>query len=826
MVLVGCGDGGVAHTPRDGGGGDRDIGTVFPDAAIPPDGKGPACKKNEDCKGGVCLNGSCCASADQVCGDLCCAAGKACFANACVTPGKVCYSAGDCDPGQYCEPTLGPNGGSNADGGVPDAGAGNSDAGGAGQVCLSPPPTAGRCLDLPERCGATPTPGCLPTCEFKPTPAKTLDAEQEWHWGASNVKKYKDYVDVWSTPVVGRLTDTNCDGKVNELDPPNIIVIAGDAKGSQCAAKPPACLEGVLRVLDGASGQEIWSLRKPGLGTTGFSAVTLALGDVDRDGHLEIVGVDSNAHIVIVDYTGKLKATSDKPIPQALKGDLTVNTSFGWGGGLSLADINGDGKVEVAYGHSLFTINAKGTKVTFVAKGKGGHGGGPTRALSSFSDINGDGKQELLVGNSAYAYDGKTMTELWTNTEVGDGYTAVADFDGDGKPEVALLISAANNRGSLAILQGKTGKLLAGPFKLPGTGNGGPPTVADFDGALPRRPEIGVAKANYYSVTKVDLSAKKEADKLKLLWKQANHDFSSSVTGSTVFDFEGDGAAEVIYNDECFIWVYDGKTGAVKFAHPTTSFTATEASLVADVDGDGRAEMVMIANRANPTDWKCNVTPWTTPDPTLNRPAWEPPAGQTAWSGITVFGGKGGSWVGTRTLWNQHTYHVSNICDSRDSACHTNENQYGVIPAIEKTNFTVTWLNNYRQNVQDKGIFDAPDPSLALRVDCQAGKSTGSMTLRSTLRNLGLALLPAGVKVGFFVRETQRERLLGEVTTTSPLFPGQAVELLYTTKAKDGVTAKSIFIAKILIDPNTKTFNECRTDNNTSNPAKNPCVLQ
>jgi hypothetical protein len=611
LLITACSDGTVP-APGDGGPrGDGDIGAVFPDAVIPPDSKGPACTKNEDCNGGVCLEGSCCASAEQVCGKLCCAVGKKCFANACVTPGKVCYSAGDCDPGQYCEPTLGPGGGGGGDGGVADAGAGGADAGSSGQVCLKPPPAAGRCLDLPERCGATPTPGCLPACEFKPTPGKTLDAEQEWHWGASNVKQYKSYVDVWSTPVVGRLTDTNCDGKVNELDPPNIIVIAGDAKGSQCAsaAVAPACLEGVLRVLDGATGQEIWSLRKPGPGTNGFSAVTMALGDIDRDGHLEIIGVDSNAHIVIIDYTGKLQATSDKPIPEAIKADLTVNTGFGWGGGLALADMNGDGKVEVAYGRSLFTINAAGTKVTFVAEGTGGRGGGTTRALSSFSDVDGDGKQELLAGNTAYAYDGKKMVELWTNSGVGDGYTAVADFDADGKPEVALLISTGADKGSLAILEGKTGKTLAGPFLLPGTGNGGPPTIADFDGVLPKRPEVGVAKATFYSVTKVDLSAKKAADRLKVLWKQTNHDFSSSVTGSTVFDFEGDGAAEVIYNDECFIWVYDGKTGAVKFAHPTTSFTATEASLVADVDGDGRAEMVMVANRANPTNWKCNVAP-------------------------------------------------------------------------------------------------------------------------------------------------------------------------------------------------------------------------
>src|SRR3954453_18023139 len=88
--------------------------------------------------------------------------------------------------------------------------------------------------------------------------------------------------------------------------------------------------------------------------------------------------------------------------------------------------------------------------------------------------------------------------------------------------------------------------------------------------------------------------------KIAVVGKTPNHDLSSSVTGSTVFDFEGDGKAEVIYGDECFLWVFDGQTGAGRFAAPHTSFTGTEASLVADVDGDGRSEIVMVTNGASP----------------------------------------------------------------------------------------------------------------------------------------------------------------------------------------------------------------------------------
>ena len=38
------------------------------------------------------------------------------------------------------------------------------------------------------------------------------------------------------------------------------------------------------------------------------------------------------------------------------------------------------------------------------------------------------------------------------------------------------------------------------------------------------------------------------------------------MTGSSVFDFEGDGAAEVVYADEETLWIFDGATGTIEMA--------------------------------------------------------------------------------------------------------------------------------------------------------------------------------------------------------------------------------------------------------------------
>ena len=224
--------------------------------------------------------------------------------------------------------------------------------------------------------------------------------------------------------------------------------------------------------------------------------------------------------------------------------------------------------------------------------GGSGTGGGTGSALSVISNLHpASPGLELLAGNTLYSATG---TVLWQNTAVANGYAAVADFDEDGTPEAVVVGSS-----KVWILNGATGNILFGPFTLPGTGGGGPPTVADFNGD--GKPEIGVAQANYYSVLKPDSAT----STIRLLWQKGNHDYSSSVTGSTVFDFEGDGIAEVIYADECWLWVFDGPTGAVRLAWSHSSFTATEASILADIDGDGHAEMLIPSQGVNMTTWHC-----------------------------------------------------------------------------------------------------------------------------------------------------------------------------------------------------------------------------
>ena len=763
----GFGQGGAG---ADGGNGSGNGGTLF-------DGGQQECANDDDCNGGVCHNGKCCPSSDLICGDGCCTSSEICLFNACVTPGDDCVSAADCPEDHYCEPALG------------DGGAG----GGMGGNCTQPL-EYGKCLPLPPICGegggGAGGMDCVEPCEYHPGEGQ-LNAGIKWQWGYDPPPtEYVNKADVWSTPTVARIYDANCDGKVDLGDPPNVVFVSGNSLGTYCsaAAANGACRKGALRMLDGKSGEEIWSLNTPEQGSQGFAGLSVAVGDVDQDQQLDIVALSGEGKVVVVDGTGVVKHIST----QLVEGH--TSSGFGWGGGVALGDMDFDGWPEIAYGNTVFTMD--GGTLSFLFQGTAGGGGNVNRRVTHFVDLDGDGDLELLAGNTAYHHDGSI---LWTSSAA-DGFTATGDFDGDLAPEVVVV-----SGGQVWVLEGLTGAIELGPAAITGTGNGGPPTVADFDGD--QAPEIGVAMQNYYSMMKPNYGT----STIDAVWWTMNHDNSSSVTGSSVFDFEGDGKAEVIYNDECFLWVYDGQDGDILFTANTQSFTATEASIVADVDGDGHAEIVMISNGADPNQWTC--AEHTGND---SYPAWSTPPGASAHKGITVWADVANSWVGTRTLWNQHAYSVSNICDPRDSAC-DDGSYYGQIPANQKKNWQISWLNNFRQNVQDTGLYNAPDPTVLLSAEC-----VEPVPMEVQVRNIGLSGLPANVQVDIY-RLSNPDVLLGTVYTTKPLLAGQTEVIPFV--APDGqASTTDTFQARIVIDPNNLTFNECKDDNNESDPVSPECV--
>ncbi len=474
--------------------------------------------------------------------------------------------------------------------------------------------------------------------------------------------------DTYTTPVVGHL-----DGDDN----PEVVV---------------ANTVGVLYVLDGVTGEIEWSG-----GSFGSEPMTAAIGDLDGDGLAEVVGSGSYGTSA---YRGdgtlmwQTSATPAGNTPQC--------------GAVGIHDLDGDGLAEVVIGN-LILNGADGS-----TRGIGGQGAGaghPWAApMGVAADIDLDGDLEVVVGNALYDADGNT---IWTNGQ-SDGFVAVGNFDDDDYGEIVV-----TREGSLR-LQDDDGSVIWQRSELTGY-TIGPPTVADFDGD--GEPEIGVAGNGVYMVVDTDGAT---------MWGNTTQDYSSGFTGSAVFDFEGDGIAEVIYADENDVWVYNGLNGEVKLKETRhSSATCSEYPAIADVDADGHAEIIYTSSSYTGTE-----------------------------RGVRVIGDANDSWQSAREVWNQHGYSVTNVDDDAS------------IPASVEPN----WLryNTFRSGDVLAGL-QGELPDLTGTIDvCEVHCDEGEVVVWVQVMNQGVADVVDPFPVGVYAVTGDGHVLLEEQTVEDGVRAGRS----------------------------------------------------
>lgn len=152
---------------------------------------------------------------------------------------------------------------------------------------------------------------------------------------------------------------------------------------------------------------------------------------------------------------------------------------------------------------------------------------------------------------------------------------------------------------------------------------GSQPTVADFDGD--GTPNVGVAGAVGYIVfSGKKLIQTERAPRRHRAVVQDRQDCSSAFTGSSVFNFDGNGKAEVVYADRAIHahlrWHHQQDDAGV----PNTSGTLRKSTRWSrDVDGDSQADIVVTSNSYS--DLIC-------------------PMEQMKTQGVRVFGDTKGQW--------------------------------------------------------------------------------------------------------------------------------------------------------------------------------------
>lgn len=471
----------------------------------------------------------------------------------------------------------------------------------ASDACLgpSPIPVSGTGVEV-----------TLPPCQA-PT---TFQPVLQWEWTGSAVEP--DLRNVWMTPLVANLTDDDGDGRIDENDVPEIIFVSYDYTPltDATSARP-----GVLRVLSGDTGVERFSVTSPRFPDSG----QLAVGDLDGDGSPEIIGFKwvqtppgtggggllgryTTGTLVALDRTGTLLWESD---PFTWPAEVTWLAA-----GPALADLDGDGFAEIIVGREVFDHRGR-----MKWRGTGAAGLVPGGPHSFGADIDNDGRPEVIAGGTVYDGDGNIRWQLPNGVE---GGSAIGRFDlADPYPQIVNVSSRVRVLNRLGVEQWST--------LYPGNGPSTQlPTVADFDGDGDA--DFAVADGNGVYVFRGTGG---------LLW-QAPVDDSTCCPGLSAFDFEGDGAYELILNDFGNIYIYRGNTGALLFTAERPNQTNLEMPVIADVDRDGKAEMVVAIQYA------------------------------FGGGGLKAYSNVGDTWVNAPKIWNQQAFFVDNITEA------------GVIPRV------------------------------------------------------------------------------------------------------------------------------------------------
>ncbi|HWZ87222.1 MAG TPA: S8 family serine peptidase, partial [Polyangiaceae bacterium] len=151
----------------------------------------------------------------------------------------------------------------------------------------------------------------------------------------------------------------------------------------------------------------------------------------------------------------------------------------------TVADVNGDGRSELAvgYGPTVQLLQGDGTALPGWPQNVDVHGGGSLTQFSpAIGDITGDGKPEVVVSNVnneilAWSAQGVLLTgfpkTIGTATR---NRIALADIDGDGVKDIV----AADDTGSIKVLR-SNGSLVPGFPVSVGSGIQENPSVADLD---------------------------------------------------------------------------------------------------------------------------------------------------------------------------------------------------------------------------------------------------------------------------------------------------------------------------------------------------------
>src|ERR1022692_2670280 len=344
------------------------------------------------------------------------------------------------------------------------------------------------------------------------------------------------------------------------------------------------------------------SFQSPVVTTVGISnPFPIAVGDFNGDGRLDFAEVAFNTQSVSI-LLGNGDGSFQPPVTYALEGYVQS---------LVAADFNGDGKPDLAVATCCYPDT--GTVWILLGNGDGSFQkpiGSTVYGVSNLviGDFNGDGKPDLAAATAFSLLDGYPYGFGFVSILLGNGKggfretvtrnvggtpasMAVGDFNGDGRPDVAAVISASND---VSILLNPFGQAAQYPTGTSGTS---PSSVAvgDFNGD--GKPDLAVA--NYICNNCVNPPTGSVSILLgngdSTFQPQVSYAAGNSPLSVAVGDFNGDGKPDLAVAGYNGVSILLGN-GDGTFQPPVSYALAGSALFVTvgDFNGDGKADLAVV----------------------------------------------------------------------------------------------------------------------------------------------------------------------------------------------------------------------------------------
>jgi hypothetical protein len=473
---------------------------------------------------------------------------------------------------------------------------------------------------------------------------------------------------------------------------------------------------------------------------------------------------------------------------------------------MAINDIDGDGIMEIIAGSKIYkpnivnTIDSSNNKYTVIH--------GPESAIINHTkcyltdgftvvaDIDGDDVSDVIVVKAhndrthfvIYVWDPrKTGNEslkavLSVQQNADQGYFSVpfvGDINGrsDGQygqklPEICMTIAKLENPSDYPVSNHPMSKI---PDYTDGKFRGNDNSEQTFRGHV---------VAFTYDAGETDITKR-----LKLSWLMKHSDISHQ-TGIAMFDFDADGINELVYRDELSLRVispahkvilpeendlfdfinlkvdHQSNPDVIRFKETGIfSYTGFENPVIADVNGDGSADIITFAMKAN---------------------------GRTENSSghLFVYEAKDESWAPARPVWNQGIYYPLQINDDLTVPRHpqsTLTKYYSKLPAQQQERiiqpFNGNWIqqpivrtNNYAP------ILMTSDPSIRLEGIKMISSTKSETKIRITVNNRGEASANASMPVTFYHTEIDSKNIIMTAPIRRDIFPNESATEEYTLK--------------------------------------------